>query len=442
MAKSSPPPPPDYVGAAQAQGQANIDAATQQSRLNNPNVVSPYGTQTYYTNSQNPTEARTTLERQIADLQAQMPVWENWDWRYANGLASGPYASERAAQWFTNTTNSLNDQLRPLQEQLSYLNEHGQVPQDNRPTLVQTLSPEQQAIFNQENANKLALGQLGAQGISSAQGIIGTPFNLGWGGTPSYSTMGSTSGPTASVSKTPPSGTSSGYYQGGSPTFNEVTGTYGVPSLWGNATGGTKNTGTQNLAMNGASAPSSGWSASMNGLPLPAPPGSYQNIWNQSVNAAMQRPTEDYLKAADQKNSDLVAAGIRPGSVAYGNQMQMLQRGLNDARAQAILGAGTLTQQAYAQDADRRRQAIAELLSQRSVPLNEITALMSGAQVSNPFSMPGYAQNSQVAPSPLFAAQNALSQYNTDVYNTRAAQQSNLQSGLFGLGGAGLLAFV
>lgn len=42
----SPPPAPDYAGAATAQGQANLTAAQQGAVLSNPNVVSPYGNQT------------------------------------------------------------------------------------------------------------------------------------------------------------------------------------------------------------------------------------------------------------------------------------------------------------------------------------------------------------------------------------------------------------
>jgi hypothetical protein len=90
-------------------------------------------------------------------------------------------------------------------------------------------------------------------------------------------------------------------------------------------------------------------------------------------------------------------------------------------------------------DSQRRREAIGELLAQRQVPLNEITALMSGSQVSNPFSMPGYAQNAQVAPAPMFAATQAAGDWAGDMYNARAAQAGNLQSGLFGLGGAGMM---
>lgn len=47
----SPPPPPDYKGAAIAQGAANKDAAIASAQLSNPNVTNPYGGQSVsYTN--------------------------------------------------------------------------------------------------------------------------------------------------------------------------------------------------------------------------------------------------------------------------------------------------------------------------------------------------------------------------------------------------------
>lgn len=45
MGKPSPPPAPDYTGAAQAQGQANLQAGQQTASLSNPNITNPYGTQ-------------------------------------------------------------------------------------------------------------------------------------------------------------------------------------------------------------------------------------------------------------------------------------------------------------------------------------------------------------------------------------------------------------
>lgn len=46
-AKSSPPPAPDYTGAAQAQGQSSIDAINRQATLNRVNQTSPLGSQTW-----------------------------------------------------------------------------------------------------------------------------------------------------------------------------------------------------------------------------------------------------------------------------------------------------------------------------------------------------------------------------------------------------------
>lgn len=46
MGKPSAPPAPDYVGAANAQGAANLTAGQQTASLSNPNVTTPYGSQT------------------------------------------------------------------------------------------------------------------------------------------------------------------------------------------------------------------------------------------------------------------------------------------------------------------------------------------------------------------------------------------------------------
>ena len=270
----APPPAPDYTGAAQAQGAANVEAARVQGRMNNPNVVGPYGTQTV-----------------------------NW---------SG-----------------------------------------DQPTLTQTLSPEQQALYQQQTGNQQLLGGLGTQGINAAQGIIGSKLD----------------------------------YSG-----------------------------------------------------APAAPGDYGALRNSVYDAMMARPNQDIAINKDNLNSSLIASGIRPGSKAYDNQMNLVNRQQTDAQQQALINAGNQTQQAYGMDMQSRQQALAEQLAQRQVPLNEITALMSGSQVSNPFSTPGYAQNTQVGAAPLYNAAQQTGQYGTDVYNAQMASQGNQQSGLFGLGGTALMA--
>lgn len=71
----SPPPTPDYTGAAQAQGAANIDTARLQGYMNNPNIYGPLGNQTvtFGANDQ-PTVTQNLTPNAQATLEAQQRV--------------------------------------------------------------------------------------------------------------------------------------------------------------------------------------------------------------------------------------------------------------------------------------------------------------------------------------------------------------------------------
>lgn len=269
------PDPPDYGAAATAQGAANVESAVAGSRLNNPNVINPYGSQT----------------------------------------------------WVEGATDT------------------------SRPTMVQELSPEQQSLYNKSVQTKSILGDLGIQGSQALGDVIG-----------------------------------------------------------------------QNLDLSG----------------LPAAPGDAAATRDQVINAMMSRVNEDVDRSIDQRNSDLIAAGIRPGTEAYDNAMAQIERGRTDARQQAIIASGSEAQRDYQMDADRRRTALSELLAGRQTPLNEINALMSGSQVSNPFAVPNAAQNTQVAPAPIFGAAQAQGEADLGAYNAQQAGMGNAMSGLFGLGSAAM----
>ena len=77
MGKSSPSPPapPDYAGAAAAQGAANVDTARLQGRISNPNVYGPLGSQqvTFGANDQ-PTVTQTLTPDAMAALASQQAV--------------------------------------------------------------------------------------------------------------------------------------------------------------------------------------------------------------------------------------------------------------------------------------------------------------------------------------------------------------------------------
>ncbi len=120
--------------------------------------------------------------------------------------------------------------------------------------------------------------------------------------------------------------------------------------------------------------------------------------------------------------TQLINKGIRPGSEQYQREMRDFSTNKQRAYDQSYL--------------DSYKTAEGSALTERNQPINEISALMSGSQVSNP----AY-QNTPspgVAPTDyLGAVQQNLNQQNVG-YNAQMQQNSGLMSGLFGLGSAGL----
>lgn len=170
---------------------------------------------------------------------------------------------------------------------------------------------------------------------------------------------------------------------------------------------------------------------------LPSAPGSADATRQGVINAMMSRVDEDTANTRDQANSDLIAAGIRPGTKAYSDRMAQIDRGYNDARQQAILAGGSEASRDYGMDMQSRIQAIAEILTQRQTPLNEINALMSGSQVSNPFAGGiGYQAGANVAAEPIFAATQAEGNAAQQNYAQNMGGYNNMMSGLFSIGSA------
>ena len=88
-------------------------------------------------------------------------------------------------------------------------------------------------------------------------------------------------------------------------------------------------------------------------------------------------------KTEDQLRTVLANKGIREGSAAWNSEMERMMQGNSDQLNQlALTGRG---------------QAFSEALAQRNQPINEITALMSGSQVSNPATMSGPSPQAGVA---------------------------------------------
>lgn len=163
--------------------------------------------------------------------------------------------------------------------------------------------------------------------------------------------------------------------------------------------------------------------------------------------AMLGRLNEQLGRDRGSLEQDLANKGITQGSEAYTNAMTDFSRGEQEARTAALLGAGQeqsrmaqLAQQEAAFANQSRGQYMDEQYAARNQPLNELSALRGGGQLSSPsFSAP---PQPGVAPTDIIGAQNAANQHALSQYGADVGQHQSNMSGLYGLGSAALMAFM
>jgi hypothetical protein len=123
-----------------------------------------------------------------------------------------------------------------------------------------------------------------------------------------------------------------------------------------------------------------------------------------------------------KKEVDLLNRGIGLGTEAYDREYRNFMDNAGRQQTNWLLNA--------------RQQGVGEMLQARNQPINEITALMSGSQVSNPTWAP--TSSAGVAPVDYtgLVQSNYAGQLNN--YNQQIGANNAMLSGLFGLGGAAL----
>lgn len=133
------------------------------------------------------------------------------------------------------------------------------------------------------------------------------------------------------------------------------------------------------------------------------------------------RLNPQFARDEESLRTRLANSGIRAGSDAWNAEMQRFGQTKNDATNQLLLSG--------------RGQANAELMAERNAPINEISALMSGSQVSNP----NFTNTPQTNVGGVDYAGMVANNYNAqnDQYKTQVGQQNALMGGLFGLAGTG-----
>ena len=174
------------------------------------------------------------------------------------------------------------------------------------------------------------------------------------------------------------------------------------------------------------------------------------NAGTTGMEAIMSRLEPSLQRNRVSTETNLINQGLRPGTEAYDNAARLLGEAENDQRTQAVLQGINLDTAANAQGYNQalqggqfantaQQQALMQAIQNRQMPLNEITALMSGSQIQNP-QFNAYS-GSNVNAAPVFAASQAQGQADQNTYNQKVATQNANTAGLFNLAGAGVKAF-
>ena len=166
--------------------------------------------------------------------------------------------------------------------------------------------------------------------------------------------------------------------------------------------------------------------------------------------AIMARLEPSLAKQRVSTETQLINQGLRPGTEAYNNAINLLGQQENDARTQAVTQGLNLDIGANAQGYNQalqsgqfgntaQQQMLAQAIQQRQMPLNEINALTSSAQIQNP-QFAAYTGANVAAP-PIAQATAQQGQYDQNAYNAQVASQNANTAGLYSLGGAGMMAY-
>ena len=147
----------------------------------------------------------------------------------------------------------------------------------------------------------------------------------------------------------------------------------------------------------------------------------YQNMTSRLDPQWAQNTNEQETKLRNQ--------GLVPGGEAYDNAMRVFNQGKNDAYQQANLGAMGYAPTAYQLD-----------LAARNQPLNELNALRTGSQVTNPQFNAVPQQQATPGANYMGAAQ-AQGSYDQGLYNSQVGSQNSFMSGLAGIGSSALGAY-
>lgn len=161
-------------------------------------------------------------------------------------------------------------------------------------------------------------------------------------------------------------------------------------------------------------------------------------VTRQAVrDSILARLQPDIERDREALTANLANQGITPGSQAFDNAFRPFNQSLTDARLAADAQAGVEQSRLFGLESAARNAAINEQNLQRSIPLNELAALLSGTQVQSPqFITP---PNTPIANTDVLGATFAANNAAQTNFLAEQQRQNALTGGLFGLGSAALL---
>lgn len=149
--------------------------------------------------------------------------------------------------------------------------------------------------------------------------------------------------------------------------------------------------------------------------------------------AMFNRINPELQRSRSALESQLANQGVMPGSEAYREAIALSDRGINDARNQTVLSAGDYAGQELSQGQSARNAAVQEILTQRNQPINEISTLMNGGQVT----MPQFQQyqGGNIAGTDIAGITQAAYQNQMAQYQQKMASRNAMMGGIAGMTG-------
>lgn len=389
---SSPPAAPDYTGAAQAQGAANVETARAQGRMNNPNVITPYGTQT---------------------VQWGQSPSGNYQW---NGSTYADEGAIRGALGQYASANGYNpasvDQWLQSPDQYGISRGSGGTDQ---PTVTQTFSPDQQRLYDSQNRisqNLAGVAESGlnrvSQGFDQSFDTAGLPQQASGVAMGNYQTNVSGNTPQQSYAAGGNIQSDTGFNQGINQGFDAGSGARNSTGYNQPVQGQIANAGQQQNTFSSGGPVQQGFNTAgqqqtgfnqggqvQGGLDFsgaPALPGTndFSADRDAVTNALLARSEPQFQRDEEATRTRLMNQGLAAGSEASNYDLDTLNRARNDARNQAILAGSQEQSRLFGLASQARNQYTGERAQQ-----GNFANAAQGQQFSQGLASGNFANNAQ-----------------------------------------------